>query len=430
MDIDKNPELRARQDEPHIPGVEELTLRIKGLLESQFSGIVVRGEISGYKVSGNGHAYFDCKEGNAKLSCVIWRGTRSRLQMAGVELREGQELILEGNLQLYAPHGSYQLVVESIQQSGTGALYEQLEKLKRKLYAEGLFDPGRKKVLPAYPITIGVITSSSGAALHDITSTLESRWPLARVLLASSRVQGEGAAGELIQRLKLLNSIPDVEVIILGRGGGSIQDLWEFNNEQLAREIAASQKPVISAVGHETDVSISDLVADVRAATPTQAAVIATPHIDDIRQFVEDQTLTMRHLLSQRITLSQQQVKQLSESYALRVLINKLETYSEKVNGLQKRLDLQTERFETLGKDIRNQTDRIRERIQKQMRLKREHLAQLGIRLAGSNPDTPLEKGYARVMQGQTWVRRRAQMNASDEFRLIWKDGEITSKRS
>ena len=416
--------------EPHIPGVEEVTRQIKGLLESQFSEVVVRGEVSGYKVSGSGHAYFDCKEGNAKLSCVIWRGTRSRLQMSGIEPKEGQEIILGGNIQLYAPHGSYQLVVESVQASGVGALYEQLDRLKRKLREEGLFDDSRKRALPTYPMSIGVITSSSGAALHDITSTLEARWPLCTVHLAPSRVQGEGAAKELIQGLHRLQELPGIDLIILGRGGGSIQDLWEFNSEELAREIVACKIPVISAVGHETDISISDLVADVRAATPTQAAVLATPHIDDIRQLVEDQTLAMRYLMEKRINDSRRHVTQLSESYALRVLKNKVETTTERVRGLQKRLDLQKARFEALGKEIHYREIQMRDRIQQKLQQKQERLRQLLLQLQNANPETPLEKGYVRVMQGQNWVRRREKLNPVQEVRLVWKDGETKADPS
>lgn len=413
------------RQEPHIPGVEEVTRHIKELLERQFTEVIVRGEVSGYKVSGNGHAYFDCKEGNAKLSCVIWRGTRSRLQMMGLEPSEGQEIILNGSIQLYAPHGSYQLVVESVQTSGVGALYEQLEKLKQKLKEEGLFDSSRKRVLPSYPMSIGVITSSSGAALYDITSTLEARWPLCTVHLAPSRVQGEGAAKELIQGLRRLQELPGIELIILGRGGGSIQDLWEFNNEDLAREIASCKIPVISAVGHETDISISDLVADVRAATPTQAAVFATPHIDDIRQFVEDQTMVIRYLLDKRLSDSSRLVKQLSESYALRALTNKLQTTTEQVRGYQKRLELQKARFDSTERDIQYRRNQISERIQQRLLQKKELLNQLILQLESGNPESPLEKGYVRVMQGETWVRHQKNLNTKQEVRLVWKDGDV-----
>ncbi len=430
MNFPTTPSSQLKQEDTSIPGVEELTRQIKTLLESQFTEVVVRGEVSGYKVSGSGHAYFDCKEGNAKLSCVIWRGTRSRLQMMGLEPREGQEIILGGNIQLYAPHGSYQLVVESVKTSGTGALFEQLEQLKLKLRQEGLFDSNRKRALPVYPMTIGVITSSSGAALHDITSTLETRWPLAKVFFAPSRVQGDGAANELIQALRYLQSYPEIEVLILGRGGGSIQDLWEFNNEALAREIAACQIPVISAVGHETDTSISDLVADARAATPTQAAVLATPHIDDVRQYVEDHTLTIQFLLSQKLENSQTRVKQLSESYALRVLTNKLEMYAARLNGYQTQLDLQQARFETLSRHVEAKKESLKDLVQKLLLRHKEKLTQLQIQLTNANPDTPLEKGYVRVMQDQVWIRRKANYKVSQEVRLIWKDGEITSKNT
>ncbi len=247
----------------------------------------VLGEIGDISRAGSGHVYFTLKDDASELRCVMWRSAAGKLRF---EPETGLEVIATGGIEVYAPRGAVQLVVRSLEPRGVGALEIAFRQLRQKLEAEGLFDPRRKKLLPRLPQRIAVVTSESGAAIRDILQTLARRFPIAQVLLFPVRVQGEGAAAEIAAAIELMNrraaELGGIDVAIVGRGGGSLEDLWAFNEEIVARAIAASHIPIISAVGHETDTSISDLVADQRAATPTAAAELVAPHINDLRDFV------------------------------------------------------------------------------------------------------------------------------------------------
>jgi len=249
--------------------VSELTARIKGRLEEAFPTVWVEGEISNLRSPSSGHAYFTLKDDLAQIRCVLFRGRGRRVRFA---LEDGLQVLVFGGLDVYAARGEYQLVAELMEPKGLGARQLAWEQLKRKLAAEGLFDQERKRPLPAYPRTIGVVTSPTGAALRDILHVIGRRFGDLRVIVAPVRVQGDGAAEEIAGALRDLSAVPDLDVVIVGRGGGSIEDLWAFNDEAVARAIAASPAPVISAVGHETDFTIADFVADVRAPTPSAAA--------------------------------------------------------------------------------------------------------------------------------------------------------------
>lgn len=410
-----------------IPDVHELTLKIKHLLEGGLSEVSVQGEVSGAKPSANGHLYFTLKDDRAQLSCVIWRSAFARLQEQGMEIREGSALVLEGSIQVYAPRGSYQLVVESVRSSGSGALFEAFERLKRKLQAEGLFDAERKRPIPAYPMKIGVVTSASGAAFRDIASTLERRWPVATIVLCHAAVQGTSAPDELIAGLRALDARRDVDVIIIGRGGGSIEDLWAFNDERLARAIAASNTPVISAVGHEIDTSISDYVADMSASTPTQAAVKAAPDIRDLRMRVSDlgdalAQRTIERLASRRMTL-----RTLTESYAIRALHDRMRTSRERWLRLSGRLDRHAGRMRDSASMAAAARQRLEDVAMRRLERWRQDVSHLEIRLEALNPDTPLRRGYARVMQHGTWVRSRGSFDTATGATLVWEDGEAAT---
>ena len=251
--------------------VTQLNTRVKEIFSSSpgIRDVWVTGEISGLKRYPSGHYYFTLKDSGSNIRGVLFAGSRARMSF---EPAENMKVVAFGHVDIYVPNGRYQFIVETMRQSGVGDLYLQFEKLKRKLEAEGLFDRSRKRPLPEYPRTIGVVTSEKGAVIHDIITTAASRFP-ADIVLAPSMVQGEGAAATIVAGIELLNRY-GVDVIIVGRGGGSIEDLWPFNEEIVARAIAASAVPVVSAVGHETDFTISDFVADARAATPTGAAAV------------------------------------------------------------------------------------------------------------------------------------------------------------
>jgi exodeoxyribonuclease VII large subunit len=249
--------------------VSELTARIKGRLEDAFPAVWVEGEISNLRSPSSGHAYFTLKDDLAQLRCVLFRGRGRRVRFA---LEDGLQVLVFGGLDVYAARGEYQLVAELMEPKGLGALQLAFEQLKKKLEAEGLFDQARKRPLPRFPRTIGIVTSPTGAALRDMLHIIGRRFGDLRVVIAPVRVQGEGAALEIVEALRDLGELEDLDVVIVGRGGGSIEDLWAFNDERVARAIAASRAPVVSAVGHETDVTIADFVADLRAPTPSAAA--------------------------------------------------------------------------------------------------------------------------------------------------------------
>src|SRR5437867_4026625 len=249
--------------------VSELTLRLKAALEEAFPAVWVEGEISNLRTPGSGHSYFTLKDEGAQLSAVLFRGRGRRVRF---DLEDGMQVLVFGGLDVYAARGQYQLVVEMMEPKGLGALQLAFEQLKRKLEAEGLFDEGRKRPLPHFPRTIGIVTSPTGAALRDMLHIIGRRFGGLRVLVAPVRVQGEGAAAEIVDALRNLDEVAGLDVIIVGRGGGSIEDLWAFNDERVVRAIVASKVPVISAVGHETDFTIADFVADLRAPTPSGAA--------------------------------------------------------------------------------------------------------------------------------------------------------------
>jgi exodeoxyribonuclease VII large subunit len=260
---------------PDVPGVGEVTARIKQCLEGRFADVWVSGEVTNVVRAASGHVYLALKDDTAVLRGVVWRGALPQL---AIEPEDGLEVVCHGRLEVYPPRGTYQLTIDRMHAVGTGALEAKLRKLHATLEGEGLFAPQRKRPLPPFPRRIAVVTSPAGAALHDFLQTLSGRWPSAEVIVVPSRVQGAGAAAEVAGALgRAARLLPAVEVIALVRGGGSLEDLWAFNEEPLVRAVAASPIPVVAGVGHEIDVTLADLAADVRALTPTDAAVRISP---------------------------------------------------------------------------------------------------------------------------------------------------------
>ena len=256
--------------------VSRLNALVKKNLEQGFGSVSVKGEISNVTIPASGHAYFTLKDEDAEISAVWFRSGRVR---SGVELNEGDAVIVKGSVSLYEPRGTYQIIVRSVSSEGKGDLREQFEKLARKLRDEGLFDERHKKPLPLLPETIGIITSKTGAAVRDMTNVIWSRFPGAHIVLGPVRVQGKEASGEISRMIALFNAWSKADVLIVGRGGGSLEDLWAFNEEEVARAVFNSVIPVVSAVGHEVDITISDLAADVRALTPTKAGELVVPDV-------------------------------------------------------------------------------------------------------------------------------------------------------
>ncbi len=388
-----------------IPSVSELTGKIKHLLEQNFMDQLVEGEASNVKRSANGHIYFTLKDSGAQLPCVIWRSTVQRL---GIELTDGQQIVVGGDLQVYEPHGRYQMIVNLVQQAGIGKLQQAFEKLKAKLKAEGLFDDIHKQALPKFPQTIGVVTSRTTAAFQDIRATLQKRWPLAEIKLYHASVQGVNAAPEIVKGINYFTNHKNVDLIITGRGGGSLEDLWPFNEEAVARAIFHCEIPVISAVGHEVDFSISDFVADSRAATPTQAAVMAVPDINEINMKVEDLFRRIQLNTVGAVQLYKDKVSNLARSHALMVVREKLEKARTKVATCSERLE---------------------NRISLSFRNKKENLTQINHRLEKLNPNEPLEKGFVRVWQNDKWIRKSSSLMRDESFSLEWEKERVNIKR-
>lgn len=283
-------EEELEEDSLSVYSVSELTAAIRGLLEMNFDSVWLEGEISGHKVAQSKHAYFTLKDDRCQIRCVMFRGSRSGLKF---EPEDGDQVLLSGRVAVYEARGEYQIIVDSMEPRGLGALQKAFDQLKKKLEEEGLFAAQHKKPLPPFPWKIGVVTSPTGAVIRDILNVIKRRNPKVSVLLNPVKVQGEGSANEIAQAIKEMNTRQDLDLLIVGRGGGSIEDLWAFNEEVVARAIYQSRIPIISAVGHEVDVTIADFVADLRAPTPSAAAEIAVPVLDEMLELLRGLTDNM-----------------------------------------------------------------------------------------------------------------------------------------
>ena len=349
--------------------VSQLTDIIKSYLEDQVGVVTVEGEISNYKPHYSGHRYFTLKDEGAQISCVMWKSRPLNFSPS-----EGMNVVVKGNLSVYAPRGSYQLDIYSMTPKGIGDLYLAYEQIKAKLEEKGYFATDRKRELPRLPIKIGVSTSPTGAAVQDIFSTLKRRFPYAEVYFRPTIVQGESATADIVKAIKELNQT-GAEVLIIGRGGGSIEDLWAYNTEEVATAIFNSKIPVISAVGHETDFTIADFVADRRAATPTAAAELATPlSQSDILGFLDNSQTRMSRNISKSINQKYQKLDELWQSGIERKVNDKISRFKDYLNRETR---------------ILNQTMlRIIEDRKKELDYKTELLKK-------TNPSIPLDKGYA-----------------------------------
>ena len=317
--------------------VNQLNEYIRGKLDSDalLNQVAVKGEISNYKMYPSGHHYFTLKDESAALKCVMFKGNALRLRFRP---ENGMKIIAMGKVSVFPRDGAYQLYCTAMAMDGVGDLYAAFERLKKKLQAQGLFDPAHKKPIPRFPGTIGIITSSAGAAVHDMLRILNKRYPLAKVRLLPVRVQGVEAPGEIAAAIRYANYHRLADLLIVGRGGGSIEDLWAFNEEVVAHAIYESEIPVISAVGHEPDVTISDFVADLRAATPSNAAELAVPDRDALTQALDSMANAMASSLNRQIKAKKQHLDVLGQSPALRSPTGYLEQKQRQLELLKNRL--------------------------------------------------------------------------------------------
>ena len=381
--------------------VTQLTGYIKLLLDRDeiLSQTCVRGELSNYKIHSSGHHYFTLKDEGAVISCVLFRSDAMRLRFRP---ESGMKVILTGRVSLFPRSGQYQLYVSHMQPDGAGDLAVAFEQLKQKLQAQGLFDAAHKKPLPRYPERVALVTSPTGAAVRDMIRILGRRWPLASVLVCPVRVQGEGAAEEIAAMLELVDAAGLADVIITGRGGGSLEDLWAFNEEIVARAIYRCKTPVISAVGHEPDVTIADFAADVRAATPSNGAELAVCDRTELRALLEQQARRMEKAQERRLELLRQRLRRLSERPVLR----------SPEGSLQQKellLELLRQRLERAAVSAVEQDQR--------------RFAALSGRLDALSPLKVLARGYAvATRQGQV-LHSVEQLSPGEEIRLRLVDG-------
>lgn len=322
---------------PQILSITQINEYIQGRMNAdpQLMQVAVRGEISNYKLYPSGHHYFTLKDEQSALKCVMFKGNAFSLRFRPAS---GMKVIALGRISVYPRDGQYQLYCSSMAMDGIGDLYAAFEALKKKLSQQGLFDPAKKKPIPKYPKTIGIVTSSAGAAVHDILRILRARYPLCRVRLLPVRVQGAEAPGEIAAAIRYANAHRLADLLIVGRGGGSIEDLWAFNDEQVARAIYDSQIPIISAVGHEPDVTIADYVADLRAATPSNGAELAVPDREALSQNLDAMAASMAGALNRQLKLAGQKLDTLAASAALRSPTGYLDQKNKDLMLLQNRL--------------------------------------------------------------------------------------------
>ncbi len=377
-------------------------IRAKMDADSLLCNLAVKGEISNYKLYPSGHHYFTLKDEGGALKCVMFKGNALRMRFRP---ENGMKVIAIGRISVYPRDGAYQLYCTSLTPDGIGDLHAAFEQLKAKLQAQGLFDPSHKKALPAYPRTIGIVTSEAGAAVHDMLRILHKRYPIVKAVLLPVRVQGVEAPEEIAAAIRYANRFQLADLLIVGRGGGSIEDLWAFNDEKVAYAIYESEIPIISAVGHEPDVTISDYVADVRAATPSNAAELAVPDQVALRQTMDSCLISASTTLLRQLRTSRQRLDTLSSSYCFKSPENYLLSKKETLLTVSGRL-------KSLGENICYR--------------KRQNFISLTAKLDAMSPLKVLSRGYALAQDEQGSVIRSAfRLTQGDKFSVQFSDGVI-----
>lgn len=390
-----------------IYSVTEFNKMVKGYIDENpnFQEFFLKGELSGVTYYKSGHLYFTLKDSKSQIKCAAFNYKFKRIPE---DLKEGDSIKIFGDVGFYEARGDFQVLVRHVQKEDKlGEMFANLERLKRELEKEGLFSPLFKKPLPRYPKAIGVVTAYTGAAFHDIVNTTRKRFPNVDIYIYSAKVQGVGAKEEIVKGIEVLNRVPEVDLIIAGRGGGSIEDLWAFNEEVVARAFFQSEKPIISAVGHEIDNLLSDLVADVRAATPTQAIEIAIPVKKEIETQLIEKEIKLKNSINRLIKDKQNQLNQLKENYVLK---NFLKTIEEKNHELLLKEDKLNESIRRIFKDKKHELE-----------IRTEKLIAL-------NPLEILKRGYSVTKKEQSIIKSCAQIKVGDQIETILKDGKIISK--
>ena len=412
--FDSFPDIKADQEEQKVFSkekvekfftVSQITRKIRASLEHNFSNISILGEISNVRTPGSGHVYLTLKDKSSQLQAVVFRNIANKIKF---ELKDGMEVISFGSVTVYEPRGQYQLIINKIEPKGIGALQLAFQQLKEKLEKEGLFDQAHKKPIPFIPQKIGIVTSPTGAAIKDILNIIDRRFANVEILLYPVKVQGEGAAQEIAEAITELNALTDINVIIAGRGGGSMEDLWAFNEEVVARSIYNSRIPVISAVGHEVDITIADLVADKRALTPSEAGELVVPRKDLFLDMLEKLNTRLLQSLTGKLRLSKERLVRVANSYVMRQPFDRLRRWQQRLDEFAQRLNIN---------------------ITHALNTEREKLSSIAGKLESLSPLNVLKRGYTITtrLEDNKSLREAKGLNKGDKIKTNFSTGSVIS---
>ena len=412
--FDSFPDIKADQEEQKVFSkekvekfftVSQITRKIRASLEHNFSNISILGEISNVRKPGSGHVYLTLKDKSSQLQAVVFRNIANKIKF---ELKDGMEVISFGSVTVYEPRGQYQLIINKIEPKGIGALQLAFQQLKEKLEKEGLFDQAHKKPIPFIPQKIGIVTSPTGAAIKDILNIIDRRFANVEILLYPVKVQGEGAAQEIAEAITELNALTDIDVIIAGRGGGSLEDLWAFNEEVVARSIYNSRIPVISAVGHEIDLTIADLVADKRALTPSEAGELVVPRKDLLLDMLEKLNTRLLQSLTGKLRLSKERLVRVANSYVMRQPFDRLRRWQQRLDEFAQRLNIN---------------------ITHALNTEREKLSGIAGKLESLSPLNVLKRGYTITtrLEDNKSLREAKGLNKGDKIKTNFSKGSVIS---
>jgi exodeoxyribonuclease VII large subunit len=412
--FDSFPDIKADQEEQKVFSkekvekfftVSQITRKIRASLEYNFSNVSILGEISNVRKPGSGHIYLTLKDKSSQLQAVVFRNIANKIKF---ELKDGMEVISFGSVTVYEPRGQYQLIINKIEPKGIGALQLAFQQLKEKLEKEGLFDQAHKKPIPFIPQKIGIVTSPTGAAIKDILNIIDRRFANVEILLYPVKVQGEGAAQEIAEAITELNALTDIDVIIAGRGGGSLEDLWAFNEEVVARSIYNSRIPVISAVGHEIDITIADLVADKRALTPSEAGELVVPRKDLLLDMLEKLNTRLLQSLTGKLRLSKERLVRVANSYVMRQPFDRLRRWQQRLDEFAQRLNIN---------------------ITHALNTEREKLSGIAGKLESLSPLNVLKRGYTITtrLEDNKSLREAKGLNKGDKIKTNFSKGSVIS---
>ncbi len=404
--------------------VTQLTRYIKYKIDNDqnLMKVNLKGEISNFKNHTRGHLYFTIKDENTRINAIMFASSAAKLKMIP---QDGMKVLVTGRISVYESTGSYQIYVDSMEEDGLGNLYIEFEKLKKKLEAEGLFDPKHKKPIPKIPNRIGIITAPTGAAIKDILSTIKRRWPIAETILFPSLVQGNEAAADIVRNIELSKNY-DLDVLIVGRGGGSIEDLWCFNEEIVARSIFALDTPVISAVGHEIDFTISDFVADLRAPTPTGAAEMAVPNITDVLNRLKQLEIRSTNVMTNILKLDRQRLNKLMDSYILKSPKSMYEVKEQNFDHLYERLINSFKRtIENNSNRLNLVTNNLNNGIINKLTLEKNRYLNSINKLEVLNPLLTIKRGYSITKSNNKIITSTKDVKSKDKIEIDVTDGTI-----